>query len=193
MELVWNGLSGTINVRGVTWAIASKPGLDFEFEDVYYIPGSVLVFKILGGKRFNLEDAEVSQILTFLHAAKPPEETLSDAISNKLTQLAAIRYDMETAGVMNGDDFLRTDRESQRQLSGVYAGLSAGFKSELSWKNANGEFIVVTLALIKPIAQCVFSHVQDCFDFEASAAEKISRLTSVAAVKGYSLTQPVAA
>lgn len=187
MELLWNGVDGTIESNGIRWKIATRPQLSFEFEDVYYAPKTRLVFKIVNGNRLDLEDNDVIEILKYINDAKPPEATLDEAISKKLGELAAKRYEVETGGISFMGSKIRTDRESQALLNAAFAGLQSGFSNSIDWKNAEGQFIQVTIEEMKPIAQAVFDHVQRCFSLENSHAASIRALKTPEDIDNYDL------
>ena len=185
MELMWNGVDGSIESSGNRWVITTRPELSFQFDDVYYAPRSRLVFKIVSGERQDLTDDDLMEILQYLKLATPPAKTLPDAITEKLALLAAKRYAVEVGGIVVGGEEVRTDRQSQALLNAAYVGLRDGFQTTVDWKNTNGVFVTLTLAQITPIAQAVFAHVQNCFTNESRHADTIKALTSTAAVEAY--------
>ena len=87
---------------------------------------------------------------------------LEAAKSAKRAEIAAARFEAETAGI----DGIKTDRESQALITG--AALKAMQDSEYScrWKGVDG-FVELTSPQILAIADAVRSHVQSCFDREA--------------------------
>jgi len=89
----------------------------------------------------------------------------ADVLADKLAQLAALRFQKETAGIVVGGVSIKTDRESQALINGAYNSLKNGLLSSIDWKGANG-WVTVTLAQLDPIAQAVASHVQACFTRE---------------------------
>ena len=112
-----------------------------------------------------------------------PEEVagiLEAAKSAKRAEIAAARFEAETAGI----DGIKTDRESQAMITG--AALKAMQDSEYScrWKGVSG-FIELTAPQILAIADAVRAHVQSCFDREAEllplveAAESPEELAAI--------------
>jgi len=84
----------------------------------------------------------------------------------KRSEIAAARFEAETAGIDVSGFTVRTDRESQALITG--AALKAMQDSEYScrWKGVSG-FIELTAPQILAIADAVRAHVQGCFDREA--------------------------
>lgn len=91
---------------------------------------------------------------------------LEAAKSAKRAEIAAARWEAETAGIDVNGFTVRTDRESQALITG--AALKAMQDSEYScrWKGVGG-FIELTAPQILAIADAVRAHVQSCFDREA--------------------------
>ena len=110
----------------------------------------------------------------------PDEIVLQDARDSKKAELAAARFEAETAGI----DGIKTDRESQALITG--AALKAMQDSTYScrWKTESG-FVELTAPQILAIADAVRAHVQSCFDREAEllqlieAAESLERIDAV--------------
>ena len=92
----------------------------------------------------------------------PDEIVLQDARERKRSEIAAARFEAETAGI----DGIKTDRESQAMITG--AALKAMQDSEYScrWKTESG-FVELTALQISAVADAVRTHVQLCFDREA--------------------------
>ena len=187
MELYWNGIDGQMNRETDRWTITARPTLSFAFDDVYYAPRSTFSFKLVSGQRHELVDAEIAEILMLLQASRMPATTLAQAVTKKLADLAAFRYDKETSGLTIGADTIRTDRESQAQLNGAYTGLKDGFSSTVSWKDASGNFVTINFAQISPIATAVFSHVQRCFLRENQLATTINALRTAGDVTAFDI------
>lgn len=88
-------------------------------------------------------------------------------------ELATIRFAEEIAGVTLPDGSkVRTDRESQAQLSSAYQSLTQPFVDSIDWKSGSG-WITVTQTELEPIARAVAQHVQRCFSAERRVAERI--------------------
>jgi hypothetical protein len=101
-----------------------------------------------------------------------------------MAEIAAARWEAETAGIDVNGFTVRTDRESQALITG--AALKAMQDSEYScrWKGVSG-FIELTAPQILAIADAVRAHVQSCFDREAEllplieAAESLEQIDAV--------------
>jgi len=110
----------------------------------------------------------------------PDEIVLQDARDSKKAEIAAARWEAETAGI----DGIKTDRESQALITG--AALKAMQDSTYScrWKTESG-FVELTAPQILAIADAVRAHVQGCFDREAElvalieAAESTEELNAI--------------
>jgi hypothetical protein len=104
----------------------------------------------------------------------PDEIVLQDAQDSKKAEIAAARWEAETAGIDVNGFTVRTDRESQALITG--AALKAMQDSEYScrWKGVSG-FIELTAPQILAIADAVRAHVQSCFDREAELCGLIDK------------------
>lgn len=92
-----------------------------------------------------------------------PEKTVT--LEEKIAELAALRYNKETAGItVNGSEIL-TDRESQAMLSGAYCACLIDPARIIDFKGANG-WIQLSASEITIIAAAVADHVQACFTRE---------------------------
>ena len=96
------------------------------------------------------------------------------------------RYSVETGGITlpNGVK-IKTDRESQAQLSSAYSSLKNGLITDTQWKGDNGEWVLVTLTEIEPIAQAVAAHVRACFAAEKQHFESIDAITTFEGLDQY--------
>ena len=96
------------------------------------------------------------------------------------------RYSVETSGITlpNGVK-IKTDRESQAQLSSAYSSLKNGLITDTQWKGDNGEWVLVTLTEIEPIAQAVAAHVRACFAAEKQHFESIDAITTFEGLDQY--------
>lgn len=93
----------------------------------------------------------------------------------KTDEIAAARYNIEVGGIRIGGVEVKTDRESQAQLSSAYTSLAGGLISDTPWKAANG-WVNVTLTEIAPIAQAVAVHVRSAFAWEQAQQEALAAL-----------------
>ena len=117
-----------------------------------------------------------------------PEEVagiLEAAKSAKRAEIAAARYEAETAGIDVNGFTVRTDRESQALITGAALQAIVDYDYECRWKTSDG-FVHLSAEQIKYIAQIVRLHVQSCFDHEAElcglidAAESPDELGGIA-------------
>jgi len=108
---------------------------------------------------------------------------IAAARSAKLAELAALRFNKETAGV-NG---IRTDRESQALLTGAALAASLDPDYEVDWKGEAGWTTLNAVQLLGA-AQAVRGHVQACFSNEREHATAIALLDTVEAIEAYDLS-----
>lgn len=99
--------------------------------------------------------------------------------SGLMEQLAAHRFEFETSGLtLEGGMRLKTDRESQAQLSSAYTTLKYNLIPDTDWKALNG-WQVVTLEQIEPIARAMAAHVRGCFRGERAVGTAITNATTM--------------
>lgn len=100
--------------------------------------------------------------------------------------ITAKRYSAEVSGVAlpNGVK-VKTDRESQSQLSAAYSSLKNGLIVDTDWKAEGGVFVKVGLADIEPIAKAVAEHVRACFAAEKSHLEAVDLIETFEDAEGY--------
>ncbi len=110
-------------------------------------------------------------------------KALEDLQAVKLDELASARYSIEVGGINISGVRIKTDRESQAQLSSVFASLSGGLIPDTPWKSVDG-WVQVTLEGITPIAQAVAAHVRACFAWERSQQEALQALVDAQDVDG---------
>ena len=104
-----------------------------------------------------------------------PEEVagiLEVAKERKRSEIAAARYEAEIAGVEAGGMTIKTDRESQALITGAALQAFVDPDYTCTWKTVDG-FVELTSLQIKGAAMYVRSHVQGCFNKEATLAAQI--------------------
>lgn len=110
-----------------------------------------------------------------------------------LAALAAYRFEFETAGLALPDGLrVKTDRESQAQLSAAFTTLNAGMVPDTDWKAANG-WEVVTLEQVAPIAKAVAAHVRGCFRAERTVQAAIITASTMAEIEAIDIRAQFAA
>lgn len=102
-----------------------------------------------------------------------------------LAEVATKRWQVETGGIIVSGRFVATDRESQAQLNSVYVSLKNGLIADTAWKATDGDFTVVTLTDLEPVAQAVAAHVSACFAIEQIHNEAISALKTQEELDSY--------
>lgn len=96
----------------------------------------------------------------------PPEPTFDELKAQKKAEIAAARYEAETAGTTVNGVLIDTGRDSQALITGAALAAMLDDGYSLNWKTENG-FIHLTAPEIIAVAQAVRAHVQNCFDREA--------------------------
>ena len=102
---------------------------------------------------------------------------LEAAKSAKRAEIAAARWEAETAGIDVNGFTVRTDRESQALITGAALAAFADPDYTCQWKTEAG-FVSLDSVQIKAVAQAVRAHVQSCFDREAELLPLIEAATS---------------
>lgn len=120
-------------------------------------------------------------------AIAPPANVRS--YSSLQAEIAAKRWEVETGGITVAGVPIKTDRESQSQLTGVYAMLKGGLISDTQWKAMDGSFAPLTLAEFEPVAQAVAAHVRACFAAEKAHSEAISAMMTQDELDAYSIEE----
>lgn len=96
----------------------------------------------------------------------------ADVFADKLAQLAALRFEKETAGITVAGTEIKTDRESQAALAATYVSMKNGLLQTVRWKG-RGRWVTMTPAQIEPTARAVAEHVQACFAREAELTDAL--------------------
>lgn len=102
----------------------------------------------------------------------PPEPTLEELKTQKKAEIAAARYEAETAGTTVNGVLIDTGRDSQALITGAALAAVIDGEYSLNWKTTNG-FIHLTAPEIIAVAQAVRAHVQSCFDREGELVAQV--------------------
>lgn len=137
--------------------------------------------KLVNGILVELTPAEEAE---YLAAQIVPFETVKQ---QKLSALAALRYQHETAGITLNGMTIETDRQSQALITGAWSFSQLNPAVLIDWKAESG-WIQIDAATISAIAGAVATHVQACFSNERIHAEAIAALATCEAVTNYDLT-----
>jgi len=123
------------------------------------------------------------------HSPDEAAGILEAAKERKRSEIAAARWEAETAGIDVNGFTVRTDRESQALITG--AALKAMQDSTYScrWKTESG-FVELTAPQILAIADAVRAHVQSCFDREAELVALIEAAESPGEVEEITWSMP---
>ena len=110
-----------------------------------------------------------------------------DAWTQKLSEIAAYRYQKETAGIVINGMTIKTDVDSQAKLTGAWSFSQLNPAILIDWKAESG-WIQIDAATIAAIAGAVAAHVQSCFSTERIHAEAIAALVTSEEVQSYDIT-----
>lgn len=92
--------------------------------------------------------------------------SLDDYKKLKLEELAAKRFEFETAGLDLGSTKVDTSRTSQAILTAAYISLKNNLISSVDWKDTSGAFVTLGLTEIEMLSTAVSVHVQTAFSKE---------------------------
>lgn len=92
--------------------------------------------------------------------------SLDECRAAKRSEIAAARWEAETAGVEIDGIVVKTDRESQALITGAALKGMQDNTYSCRWKTESG-FVELTSLQISAVADAVRVHVQSCFDREA--------------------------
>lgn len=92
--------------------------------------------------------------------------SLPELKAQKKAEIAAARYEVETAGTTVNGVLIDTGRDSQALITGAALAAMLDPEYSLNWKTVDG-FNHLTAPEIIAVVQAVRAHVQACFDREA--------------------------
>lgn len=93
------------------------------------------------------------------------EEMRLEKLKQKISDLARIRWERETAGIMVNGSKIRTDRESQAMIIGAYTAVQIDPERIINWKGKD-DWVQLNATAIATITKAVINHVQACFSHE---------------------------
>lgn len=120
----------------------------------------------------------------------PPEPTFDELKVQKKAEIAAARYEAETAGTTVNGVLLDTGRDSQALITGAAVATMLDDGYSLNWKTENG-FIHLTAPEIIAAAQAVRAHVQACFDREGELVALVDAAQTVEELDEIIISWPV--
>ena len=96
--------------------------------------------------------------------------------AEKKASLAALRFEIETGGIMIANMTVKTDRESQALITGKQVYLDkVATATEVKWKAESG-WVTIPREQFEQIAVAVAEHVQRCFDREGELVDEIDAI-----------------
>jgi hypothetical protein len=113
------------------------------------------------------------------------EAPLSRIKKDKLQEIAAARYEVETGGAAVNGMAIDTSRESQALITGAALAATLDANYICRWKTGAG-FVTLDAATIIAAAQAVRAHVQEAFNREAeliALLESAETVEQVAAIE----------
>lgn len=114
-------------------------------------------------------------------------DPLPIAQSDKLTELAELRWRREISGASFAGVTVPTDDRSKILLAGKRLEAMANPDGQWAWKVGPGQTVTLTAAQIVGLSDAVAAHVQACFDREAVIAGQIAALTDWQAVAAFDI------
>lgn len=124
---------------------------------------------------------------------RPPRfATVEEAVAGRKADLAALRFEKETAGITLAGTVIRTDRESQALITGAWCRVQQNPNVLIDWKGETS-WTRLDAATINAIAYAVGDHVQACFTNEKAHSTALDALgadpnTTVADIEAYDIT-----
>jgi len=118
---------------------------------------------------------------------RDPALVLARKKAYRLSELAAYRFQKETAGIVINGMTIKTDVDSQAKLTGAWSFSQLNPAVLIDWKAESG-WIQIDAVTITAIANAVATHVQSCFSTERIHAEAIAALATSEEVAAYDLT-----
>jgi hypothetical protein len=99
--------------------------------------------------------------------------TLVQLKANRLAELANMRWQKETGGIVLNGASVATDEISQTKLIGAVVGAQMDPEVTMKWKMKDGAFVTLDATTIVGVAMAVRAHIQACFDREAELKAEI--------------------
>lgn len=115
----------------------------------------------------------------------PVIRPLADVRSMKLTALAAHRYAIENGGMVWSSVGVDTTDRTKLLLTGAFAQANGNPQYSKRWKVAPGQYIALTNAQLKALAQALDDHVTSAFKAEEAHATAIMAMAASAEVVAY--------
>lgn len=117
-----------------------------------------------------------------------PTPEIATLRAQRLTELAALRFTQETAGLTVNGARIETDRAAQSLLTGAVALIGLDPNRVLDWKTAAGAWVSLDAPTVQALALAVAAHVEACFSAERAHAEALAALDTAEALMAYDLT-----
>lgn len=125
----------------------------------------------------------------YTEITKAEYDILRATIPNKLAELAAYRYQKETAGILVNGEVIRTDRESQSMITNTLRGFDLKPEGTTTdWETDGGEWVQINKTTLEAIGILVWDHVEACFQNKKRHSIAIKALTTAAEIEAYDFT-----
>lgn len=124
---------------------------------------------------------EVEDGNTISYTADP--RPIGDILALRLAELAARRFQIETAGIDLAGSVVRTDEASQAKINGAYAMVQRDPQKIIDFKAANG-WAQLDAATMTAIAAAVGDHVQACYSAEKTHSVAMAALAAAEDFEG---------
>lgn len=113
------------------------------------------ITELKDGEQYFCDGTKVEITYTYRN---PTKEELNQYNANE-------RWKKETSGILVGDNFIYTDRQSQSMLTGIVTLMNLNSNTVINFKTSNG-FIEANSSIINQISLSVANHIQKCFSTE---------------------------
>ena len=105
------------------------------------------------------------------------EDAFNAHVNEMKRRMATERWRVETGGIMVGDTFINTDRDTQSKLTAARIVAKEDRTYTVQWKLQSG-FVTLDAAQVIAMADAVRAHVQAAFDKEAVLVAQIDAATT---------------
>ena len=113
-----------------------------------------------------------------LHDTYEMQEALAAAKLQKKAALAEKRWQVETAGINVNGFIIKTDRESQTQITCAMFAIERGYLTHVNWKGENG-WIEMDTSVVANLPPLVSDYVQLCFQKEKQMCDIIDSINTI--------------
>lgn len=136
---------------------------------------------------FNFEDAR-EWAWNGAALIRDPALVLQRVKTQRLADLAALRYAKETGGITLNGVRIETDEKARINLSGAVSRAMLRPESSVNWKISSLVWVPIAAEQIIEIGLAVSGFIENCFTCEMNHALAINALETAEAVQAYDVT-----